>query len=165
MAIFSVAGPYDIPCLVKPGGKLISEDLSAFWEKCKKVRNGKGCYLLAIRAGKGFTPLYVGKTTRTFEKECFTSHKLVHYHHAMSDYAKGTPVMFFIVLPRTQGKPNSKEITEVEDFLIQVGRTANSALRNIKGNTVPNWSIRGVIRGGQGKVAKGATQLRKLLKM
>lgn len=165
MAAFAVEGPYEVPCVDKPGGKVISEELSSFWEKCKKVQNRRGCYVLAMRAGKGFTPLYVGKTSRTFDKECFTDHKLVHYHHALSDYAKGTPVMFFIVLPRAKGKPNQKEIVEVEDFLIQVGRTANPDLRNIKGNVAPNWGIKGVIRGGKGKASQGAKQLKKLLKM
>lgn len=165
MAIFSVEGPYDVPCLDKPGGKVILEDQSGFWAKCTKVQKRKGCYVLAIRAGKGFTPLYVGKTSRTFEKECFTDHKLVHYHHALADYAKGTPVMFFILIPIAKGKPNQKEITEVEDFLIQVGRTANPELRNIKGNVAPNWGIKGVIRGGKGKAAAGAKQFKKLLKM
>lgn len=165
MAIFSVEGPCKVPFDDKPGGRVIVEDLAEFWNRNKKVKNAKGCYVFARRASKGFVPLYVGKTTRTFEQECFTDHKLNHYHRALADYAKGTPVMFFVYLGKAKGAPNKRDIGELEEFLIQVGRTINDRLRNIQGNDAPTWGIKGVLRGGKGKASSAAKEFKKLLKM
>ncbi len=52
MAIFSVEGPYTVPYQDKPGGKVISEELSTFWDKNKKVRTQRGCYVFAIRGSR-----------------------------------------------------------------------------------------------------------------
>ena len=107
--------------------------------------------MFAVRAGKGYTPLYVGKTTNCFEKECFTDHKLKHYNYGIAPYLKGTPVMFFVTYPTKKGKVNASDIADLENFLIQVGRTINPDLRNIIGVKQPTWGIKGVIRGGKGK--------------
>jgi hypothetical protein len=165
MAKFRIEGPFNIPMQRKQGGRIIQEDLSDFWNKNKKLCKSKGCYVFAIRAGGGYTPLYVGKATKGFIKECFADHKLKHYQYALSDYERGTPVMFFVVLPTLKGSPNLKEIDEVENFLIQVGRSVNPELRNIKGNIKPDWGIKGVIRGGKGKSPKSAHEFKKLLKL
>jgi hypothetical protein len=151
MKIFRVNGPFEVPTEARVSTKMVAEDLSRFWDDCQELRTGIGCYVFAVRAGKGYTPLYVGKTTKSFEKECFTDHKIKHYNYAMTDYKKCTPVLFLIAYPTKKGKPNSAEIADLEDFLIQVGRTVNPRLRNIKGPKVPSWGIKGVLRGGQGK--------------
>ena len=163
MAIFSVYGPCQIPVSKKPKARLISEDLSPFWERHEEVASSKGCYIFAIRAGRGFTPLYVGKTTDTFKTECFTPSKLEHYHRALADYIKGTPVLFFIVHPPNQGATNRKAITQIEDFLIQAGRMVNPNLRNIRGGRLPKWGIKGVIRAGQGGISESEKQFRRLM--
>ncbi len=165
MAVFSVKGPSEVPFQDNQGGRVIEEDLTSFWERNKKVRKAKGCYIFAVRAGKGYTPLYVGKTTKSFEKECFADHKLNHYHRALSEYGKGTPVIFFVYLDRPKGATNRKEIGEVEEFLIQIGRTINEGLRNIKSSTLPEWGIKGVIRGGKGKSSSDSKNFKKLMKL
>ena len=71
--------------------------------------------------------------------------------YGLSPYLKGTPVMFFVSYPAKKGKTNASDIADLEDFLIQVGRTINPDLRNIKGVVEPTWGIKGVIRGGKGK--------------
>lgn len=149
--IFSIKGPYKVPTHPGAASKLVSEDISSFWAEAKDSRNKLGCYVFGIRAGKGLTPLYVGKTTKSFEQECFTDHKINHYNYALSEYDKGTPVIFFVEYPIKRGKPSSSEISDLEDFLIQVGRRVNPDLRNIKGARKPTWGIKGVIRGGKGK--------------
>lgn len=152
---FKVEGPFEVPPQPGTVAKMVAEELSGFWHDCGAVRSKVGCYVFAVRAGKGYTPLYVGKTTNSFEKECFTDHKIKHYNYGLSTYKKGTPVMFFVAYPIKKGKPNSSDISDLEDFLIQVGRTINPELRNIKGTKDPTWGIKGVIRGGKGK-ANGA---------
>lgn len=151
MTIFKVEGPFDVPTQPKVASKMVAEDLSCFWQHCHALKLKVGCYVFAVRAGRGMTPLYVGKTTNAFEKECFTDHKINHYNYALAPYKKGTPVMFFVSYPAKKGKVSASDISDLEDFLIQVGRTINPDLRNIKGAKEPTWGIKGVIRSGKGK--------------
>lgn len=149
--LFRTAGPFDVPLMPRIPSKMVAEDSTEFWQQCSSLKMQVGCYVFAVRAGGGFTPLYVGKTTKCFEKECFTDHKLKHYNYGLAPYQKGTPVMFFVTYPAKKGKVNASDIADLEDFLIQVGRTINPDLRNIKGIKEPTWGIKGVIRGGKGK--------------
>lgn len=151
ITIFNIEGPFDVPLQPNVPSKMVAEDLSSFWTHCPSLKTKVGGYVFAVRAGKGYTPLYVGKTTNCFEKECFTDHKLKHYNYGIAPYLKGTPVMFFVTYPTKKGKVNASDIADLEDFLIQVGRTINPDLRNIKGVKQPTWGIKGVIRGGKGK--------------
>jgi hypothetical protein len=110
----------------------------------------KGCYVFAIRS-RGLTPIYVGKATKTFKQETFNPTNRHKYHNGFSEYAKGTPLMYFVVHPIQKGKTNSKQIGQIEDFLIQAGVAKNPDIQNIKGTTKPDWSINGVVRGTAGK--------------
>lgn len=151
---FLIKGPFSVPIHKSASSKLITEDLTSFWHEASLLKKGIGCYVFAIRAGGGFTPLYIGKTIRSFERECFTDHKIKHYNYALAEYSKGTPVMFFVEYPRKKGKVNSADIADLENFLIQIGRRINPDLRNIQGAIQPSWGIKGVIRGGQGNKNK-----------
>ncbi|MDH5647826.1 MAG: hypothetical protein OEZ01_17575 [Candidatus Heimdallarchaeota archaeon] len=144
-------GPFEVPLHERASSKLVSEDITSFWKSCKDMKTKIGCYVFAIRAGKGYTPLYVGKSSKSFEQECFTDHKINHYNYALASYSKGTPIMFFIEYTRKKGKINNADISDLENFLIQVGRRVNPDLRNIQGAKEPTWGIKGVIRGGKGK--------------
>jgi hypothetical protein len=59
--------------------------------------------------------------------------------------------MYFVVHPRQKGKTNSKQIGQIEDFLIQAGAAKNPDIQNVKGTARPAWSIKGVVRGTAGK--------------
>ena len=53
-----------------------------FWESdlAKKVKTKQGCYIFATKAGKGYTPCYIGRANGTMFQECFASHKLHRYN-------------------------------------------------------------------------------------
>ena len=93
----------------------------------------------------------MGKATKTFKQETFNPSNRHKYHNGFSDYAKGTPLMYFVVHSSQRGPTNSKQIKEIEDFLIQAGSAKNPNLQNVKGAQQPSWSIKGVIRSGAGK--------------
>jgi len=160
--VFKIEGPFAVATQPEARSKMVSEDPASFWKQCPALKTKVGCYVFAVRAGKGSTPLYVGKTTNGFERECFTDHKINHYNYALAPYQKGTPVMFFAVYPAKKGKINSADISDLEDFLIQVGRRINPDLRNIRGAKEPTWAIKGVIRGGKGKPNDAETNFRSL---
>ena len=164
MQTLSISGPFDIPCYTGKAGRAIDRDaITEFWSTHKSVATKKGCYIFGIRAGRGYTPIYVGKATRSFKQECFTYHKLDHYHRCLVDYAKGTPVMFFAVMPATRGRTNNNVIGEVERYLIALGETANPDLSNIQGRASDTWGIKGVVRGGKGKATKAAEAFKRMM--
>lgn len=65
MIAFEVHGPFKVPTERWKSGRIIPKDLTDFWdgtglgERC-------GVYIFGIRAGRGITPIYVGKATRRF---------------------------------------------------------------------------------------------------
>ena len=90
------------------------------------------------------------------------SQKLEKYQRALADIIRGTPVLFFLVLPIAKGKPNVRAIGDLEDYLIQIAVSKNPDLLNVKGTEQAKWGISGVIRGGQGKASASASALRRL---
>jgi len=163
MVTFEPFGPYDIPISKLSTSRLIAEDLSTFWEQHKDMGSGVGCYIFSIKTGRAVVPFYVGMTLSTFESECFTDHKLKHYHRVIGRYTRGKPVMSFVVHPSQRGRDNSKAIKELENFLIQAGMVVNPALRNIRGRTEPQWAIKGVIRSGPGPRREEAKAFAKMM--
>jgi hypothetical protein len=158
MASFEVHGPFKIDYEKRRGGRTLVFD--AFWSKeaeANYLANERGSYVFAIR-NRGLTPIYVGKAAKTFKQETFNATNRHKYSNGFSDYAKGTPLMYFVVHPSQKGPTNSKEISEIEGFLIQAGVAANPNLQNVKGAQQPNWSIKGVIRSGAGKRKKSEAQ-------
>ena len=157
MKRFVVEGPFKVPVYEGKGGRTITdENVRDFWATHADYRARRGCYVFAMRAGKGSTPGYVGMATKGFKTEVFAPHKLTRYQQFLADYAKGTPVLFFVVEPAAKGAPNLKQIRDLERFLIQVGVAANADLLNIKGTKAEEWGIAGVLRGGVGKPSQSA---------
>ena len=109
------------------------------------------------------TPLYVGKATRNFKQEVFTSHKLAKYQQTLADYVKGTPVLFFLSLLASRGAPNRKTIGELEDFLIQTAVSENPDLLNVRNTRRADWEITGVVRSGVGRPSKAARAFKRCM--
>ncbi len=151
---------------MKKAGRLIcSEDAAKFWKKYPDVADRRGCYVFGVRAGKGSTPGYVGKASKTFRQEVFTEHKRNRFNEHLADYHKGTPVLLFVLAPKKKGKPNTKQFGELERFLIDVALAANPNLTNEKGTVTEDWGITGVLRSGKGKPTKAAKALTRMLKL
>ena len=161
MTSFEVHGPFPIACVKRKGGRTLQFD--DFWTKDAKTARlsaERGCYVFAMK-NRTSIPIYVGKATRSFEHEAFNAANKHKYHDGFSTYAKGRPVMYFVVHPRRKGPTNAKQIAEIEGFLIQAGIVRNPELQNVKGAKRPAWSIKGVVRSGKGKRSEAAAQFRK----
>src|ERR1035437_2519542 len=118
MPVFQVEGPFEVPTYPGKAAKIVdSEALADFWDSAEGVGRRRGCYLFAVRAGKGFRPIYVGRATKSFKQEIFTPHKLEKYQRCMADFKKGTPVIFFLLAPAAKGAPNRTAIAELEEYL------------------------------------------------
>jgi len=168
--ILEVNGPIEIPHDGQKTGstKRISRALAKeFWKQAeaKPLAKKQGCYIFALRVGKGFTPWYVGKAGKTFEQECFTDHKIGHYNEVLWSGIKGTPVMFFVGQTGTKNKIPAGIIKEMEDYLIQSAVFKNPDLCNIRQTKTPEWGIAGVIRGNKGKPTSLASTFKKMMRI
>jgi hypothetical protein len=163
---FEIVGPREVPIYQGKAGRTITdENVSQFWKRNEDLSKRRGCYVFGIRAGKGLTPAYVGRATRSFKQEAFAHHKLTRYQQFLADYQKGTPVLFFVAAPKKKGAPNAAHIKGLEDFLIQTGLVANPDLLNVKGTKAEEWGIAGMLRGGKGKPSRAAREFKKLMKI
>lgn len=164
MTTFNVHGSFEIDYEKRKGGRTLVFD--NFWSEGSKAHDLEdecGCYVFAVKTGRGLEPIYVGKATKTFKQETFNPANRHKYHDGFSEYAKGLPLMFFVVHPDQKGKTNEKQIEKIEQFLIQAGAAKNPGLQNVRGAYRPKWSIRGVVRSsGKGKRTKAERAFRRL---
>jgi hypothetical protein len=165
MTQFTCHGPFRVPTAKLPGGKSITPvQIKSFWTENPNYVSAVGCYVFGMRAGKGITPLYVGKATKSFGQEVFAPHKLTKYLPGLAEYKSGTPVLFFVAYPGSKkGTTNLKHIAALEKFLIQQAVIANPYLSNIKHASTPAWGIAGVLRSKTKKPTNGAVAFKALL--
>jgi hypothetical protein len=163
---FSVEGPFNLPFAQGKAAKTVSStEAKLFWDTYPHLAARRGCYIFAIRAGRGMKPAYVGKATKSFQQEVFTPDKLSKYQRVLANYLKGTPILFFIVSMQKRGAPNASIVGELEDYLIQTALSANEDLLNVQGTKRADFCINGVLRSGKGKRAEAAKDLMSCLKL
>lgn len=164
MTQFICHGPLLIEPTKQAGGKVITKGTAEkFWDKYPEYRNSVGCYIYGRRAGKGITPLYIGRATKSFEQEVFAADKLNKYQVGLLQSKKGNPVIFLLCYPTKKGKTNISHITALEKFLIQQGALKNPQLLNVHHNNIPVWGITGVLRSKTKKPTKDAKAFRAML--
>jgi hypothetical protein len=164
MTTFVIKGPFEVPVRKEKVGRIVTtEQANEFWTLHTSMQNDVGCYVFGFKAAKGLKPMYIGKATKSFKQEIFTDNKRNKYNEALAKQAKGRPVIFFVTLEKTAGRINKTAIDEAESFLIQTGLVANKNLLNDKKTAVEKWSIKGVIRSGQGQSTKAAQAFKQCL--
>ena len=161
---YATFGEFEIP---RRGSTIDKSELSTFWDSVESTEywlsNAVGCYLFAIRAGAGIRPWYVGRSTTGFRKECFASHKLVHYTEVIAEMGKGTPVMILVArLTATENFARAvprNEIDFVEKQLIYRALERNPDLKNVMNKKFKGVSIPGFMNNPKGPPTKGASAL------
>jgi hypothetical protein len=164
-----ISEPFEIPFATSDNHsctkRIRAEHVKQFW-KSKGVDSfaGKqGCYVFAMRAGKGYRVWYVGKTKNKFSAECFQSHKLEKYNEVLFEGRKGTPVMFFIAPRDGVIVVDKHDLASMEKQLIQIAYAKNPELKNVHGTNPDTWVIDGVVRSGQGKPSVNARRFRTMM--
>ena len=163
-----VHGPIEIPYVSNGSGtskRITADDRRVFLEqlKARGLSKKHGCYVFALRAGKGFTPWYVGKATRAMDQECLGLHQLNYYNDVLFKDNKGTPVMFFVAPSGGKAKVPQRVCDEAETHLIQSAYFKNPDIRNVQKTKVPEWTIKGVVRASRGKPAPTAQKFRRMM--
>jgi hypothetical protein len=155
--MFETKGPYTLPVGKKRW--MTPDEIDSFWNGIPEIADKIGCYIFAVRASRGFTPYYVGKTTKSFRNEALSSRNQTEFIQPTLYDRAGGAVLFLLTLPTNKGPKNKKHIKELELFLIQQASLVNEDLKNTHGTKPPDWGIRGVYRGGQGNRAQNAKEL------
>ena len=90
-ASFVIRGPFKVPLDQTVKSKWIKNGCPEFWATLagQKYAQECGCYVFAMRASKGFRPIYVGRATKSFKQECFASHKISNHWHCPFEIRKG----------------------------------------------------------------------------
>ena len=147
MDIFKPSPAIAIPTTSKNGVKRVNTDLikSNIWDEFNKqtglnLGNGIGVYIFSIKSSRGEKPWYVGRAEgQTFEKECFSTDKLVKYNHLLYERVQGTPKITLIAKYTPTGRlckmPKSKlsdPVKFLEAKLISQCLQRNEKLINIK---------------------------------
>lgn len=166
MKAFKVEGPFVIPVYCGVGGRAVrTAEGREFFDTHPHLKKQTGCYVFAMRSGRGVVPYYVGIATKSFGQECFSHHKLNRCHEILTDYAKGTLVAFFVIAPAGPGRPSTAHLRSLEKYLIHTAMTRNPHLLNVKNTKTEEWSIAGVLRSRQGVPSKAAKAFKSAMRI
>ena len=172
MSRFVPEGPFPIE---RNGRTVDRTRLSDFWsdveDSCLGLSDAVGCYIFAIRAGKGVRPWYVGKTEKaSFSREVFQPHKLVLYAEALNEVDKGTPLIYFLPKVTSGGKFSKPSLNGVpsiaalEELLIATCLQRNTVLLNKRTTKhLREMEVPGYMNERPGNRSNGAVKLSEVL--
>lgn len=163
-----IYGPIEIPFRKQTNGnakRIETAHTQAFWNQAaaRSIAAKQGCYVFALKAGRGHCPWYIGQATQSFEQESLATHQRNHYNDVLFDGRKGTPVLFFIAPKGNKKKVPADACDQIETLMIQSALIENPEIRNRQKTKIPEWTIEGVVRHGQGKPPTPAVAFRKMM--
>jgi hypothetical protein len=164
-------GPFEVP---RMRSNLVARaNLSQFWEDVSRqhpqLPEACGCYVFALRAGRGRTPWYVGRTNhQDFRHECFAHHKLTYFNEVLGGSGRGVPELHFLARMTPAGafcKPQrANDIDFLEQFLIGMGLSRNPHLKNVAGTRMlRDLVVPGFINSPPGKYSRAVGALKDAL--
>jgi hypothetical protein len=170
---FDVAGPFELSrfglkkLITDNSVKVLKPTLDA-WEE--GLSEACGCYVFAIRAGKGCSPYYVGQACkRSILIEALNPSNREKYNKALSE-RKGTPLLFFIALRTPTGKFRKKSqvsgglayVDFLERWLIAASIEKNERLINNKETRfLRNMHVVGVFNARKGESTRASQDFEK----
>jgi hypothetical protein len=172
---FDVVGPFE---LARHGSKRIitkdsiSELAGHLEDHTAGLSEACGCYVFAIRAGKGYTPYYVGQACKTsILKESLNPSNREKYNVVLGE-TKGTPMLFPIPLLTPKGKFRKKQSVDggmpfvdfLERWLIAAAIEKNPGLKNNKQTKfLRSMHVVGILNSRKGEATKSSSELVKVL--
>lgn len=165
MVTLEVEGPFEVSYWTNNRGTKSIDAVHGreFFDVNEWLIERRGCYIFAIRGGRGLRAVYVGKATKGFGQEVFAVGKLNKYNSALCTWDHGRPVLLFVMTPpRITSGPL---ITDVEEYLIRSVKRVWPDILN-KHHTGPDsWDISGVTADHAGRRSQPEQVLAQLLKL
>jgi hypothetical protein len=172
---FDVAGPFELSrhgakqIITKNSLKELKPELDA-WEE--GLSDACGCYVFVLRAGKGFTPYYVGQACkRAIVEEALNPSNREKYNEVLGE-GQGTPMLFLIPLRTPTGKFRKKKQADgklsavefLERYLIATAIEKNPNLINNKETRfLRKIHVVGVFNAKKGEGTSASQMLNKAL--
>lgn len=152
-------------------------DRTTMWadlESCTAIglADACGCYVFAMRAGRGIKPWYVGKSEKQpFKRECLTDDKIRKYNSVLSTAKKGTPLLYFYARTTMErhawsapSKSQHKDVQFLERMLIGLALKKNKNLINVRDTDhLRNMIVPGLLNTPKGKLSAQAAELKHVL--
>ena len=138
MVRYETYGPFEVP-RSQAANRQRALDLQApsvrrFWQGVDdgtlSLSEGRGCYIFAIKAGRGITPGYVGVSTTGFKRECFQPTKKVIYQDAYNEVRRGTPVLVLVVRMTAGGSLSMGRLSKSEADFVETTLMHRAWFRN-----------------------------------
>jgi hypothetical protein len=170
---FDVAGPFE---LRRYGKKKIitNESMTALKPQLENWSPGLskacGCYIFAIRAGKGYTPYYVGQACkRSLLLEALNPSNIQKFNTACSE-SKGMPVVFFLPMRTPTGRYRKKgggrgSLGFLEQWLIAaaIEKNRNGLINTRETHFLRKITVVGIFNAKRGEATSASRKLRKAL--
>ena len=174
--IYQVYGPYELPKKRVAKGKTLDlsrEAQKLFWEDVDRgagvaLHSGRGCYVFAHRASKGYKPWYVGQSKKSFKGEVFTDRNKNNYEQVYRDLGSATPILFFVARLTENGQLSNRTLSADEaDFLEQklIGYAVakNERLTNVSNTRFHRKMTIPGLHNSAGKLSRPAQELKTAL--
>lgn len=140
--------------------------------KYKQYTDSYGCYIYSIKAGRGFSPIYVGSATRQcLGKEAFDSDKFLKCLQHIAGYKKCSLQITFVV-PRDKidtnvdtrrGRCPRKTIGKLEKVLTAIAFRKNQNLINKQNLCLADFFINGVLNSDSGRPRKEVSAFKSMM--
>ncbi len=172
---FDVYGPYEIARFT-PKKLITKESCTDLQSRLSEFDTSCGCYIFAMRAGKGIKPWYVGQANKSsLIQEALNPSNIVKFNTDVLSRFKGTPVIFFLPLltgnkkvfaKPTKRKEGRKSVDFLEEWLIASALQKNPSLINKqKTKFLRDIHVRGIFNPVQGEADDHSAALKKTLNL
>ncbi len=170
---FHVSRMIAVALIKGPGGRKYTEKSIATVKNRRKIYTDcYGCYIYSVKAGRGFTPIYVGSATeQSLGEEAFTSDKLLKCLQYLAEYKKGSLYITFVA-PKNKVDPTAithrgpcptKRIQKLEKVLTAVAYRKNRKLINKRNRGLQEFFINGALNSNAGQPRNEVADFKKMI--
>jgi len=150
---FELFGPFFLePSKNNKGSKFIQTgDIHNFWKVVAEsgeniLPEKQGCYVFSIKAGSGFKPWYIGKTSKqSFRQEVFNGNNINKFNAVLFNNTHGRLAFYFIAKAGNKKTVSNPDAARIEKLLISYAVKKNENLLNIHYTKDSGIRIKGVI--------------------
>lgn len=161
--VYETLGPIEIPreALKGPASEMASAREAVFAGDAN-LGARHGVFFYCLQTARGTAPVFMGTATRGFARDVFRADSVKAYLGALKGYSRVKAVLIFIARPAVRGRVPEAEIASVAKTLYAMASNQTKELR-VLGEEPPEWSIKGVLRSGPGRLSRGAMEMRRIL--
>jgi hypothetical protein len=162
--VYETFGPIEIPMeALKGSASTVAEARKEVFGNGKDdLGSRNGVFVFGLQTARGLGALYMGTSVRGFAKDVFRAENVKAYLDALKGYERVKAVLLLVARPSVRGRVAESEIAEIASTLFAMASVQSKDLRML-GQDPADWSIKGVLRSGPGRLSVSAMELRKIL--